>query len=588
MYIKTTVNRLYDYDGKAFVIFIGPFEKSDQKNVSNFFSITKKLELINYDLSTIPLKYFTRGIHIVINQEFWKENVLTISSFLKDLSRIFSQFVYHPALKSTVPDPLNVRNKANNLNFYHLMVQAQNIPYYLQFPICNKLKGIARGLPVLILTPGPSLKKNIEHVYNNQGKVIIITVPKCLEICTKYNIIPDFVVHQDTGMQQRYFYLPELDTSQSCLIALSKANIKNIAERFCYVFFIDNFDSQLQSSDFHLKRSPLSTQTTCLRLAEHFNASEIIFCGADLSYKDKDQIYCNNNHTTDIVNQKYPPDIPIQINQEPASKTKKWSTFCIPDRNFDKTHTELIYYATAGYIENTAVELKKYLGINSYNLGNEGILNPKIIPSVYDLSTYKSIRKDYLKKEILQRQSIKPEINLHKYKAHLLHLKKYASDTLLYFEVKAREDVKSLFSHPVFISLSETIDSKRLHYVDSNEDLVKMTADMLKAWIKYIENGLKELNLKIISAKKGQIAVFCKENELEYFSEKFSALYPFSKPLFHTVTQNGEQNSKFDRSISYLNLIFYMKTLDAVLVSKEFSKDYKTEFEFYGLDPASI
>jgi len=51
--------------------------------------------------------------------------------------------------------------------------------------------------PLLLLTAGPSLGKNIEWLKDNHQKFLIVAVSATLKILYKYNIVPDIVTHLD-------------------------------------------------------------------------------------------------------------------------------------------------------------------------------------------------------------------------------------------------------------------------------------------------------------------------------------------------------------------------------------------------------
>lgn len=68
-----------------------------------------------------------------------------------------------------------------------------NVPNVLKSPRLSAVKDAFKGKPAIIVSNGPSLDKNINHLAKAKGKALILTAESALKPCLKQGIIPDAV-----------------------------------------------------------------------------------------------------------------------------------------------------------------------------------------------------------------------------------------------------------------------------------------------------------------------------------------------------------------------------------------------------------
>ena len=75
----------------------------------------------------------------------------------------------------------------------------QNLPYVIRHRGIDELTNLFKGKPAVIVSTGPSLKKNIHLLQAAQDRIIIVATMQSLRILLSYGITPDFVCTVDYG-----------------------------------------------------------------------------------------------------------------------------------------------------------------------------------------------------------------------------------------------------------------------------------------------------------------------------------------------------------------------------------------------------
>jgi hypothetical protein len=84
---------------------------------------------------------------------------------------------------------INGRRTAENV--------ARNLAAYVETPSVNELKDQYKGRPAIIVSAGPSLRKNKHQLRDAQGKAVIIAVQTILQPLLEMGIEPQFVTSLD-------------------------------------------------------------------------------------------------------------------------------------------------------------------------------------------------------------------------------------------------------------------------------------------------------------------------------------------------------------------------------------------------------
>lgn len=159
-----------------------------------------------------------------------------------------------------------------------------------------ELKGLCEKCPVLVVSAGPSLNKNIEEIKTCKDKVVIIASGTAIGALRKHNIIPHFLViidpfdingdvlaeflHEKTVLVAPYDAPPKIIKSHKGKICFYKKPLRITKE---HVFSgIEKFIPQTEFLMGHI-----SVAVTAFALAEFMEADPVIFAGQDLAYPEE-------------------------------------------------------------------------------------------------------------------------------------------------------------------------------------------------------------------------------------------------------------------------------------------------------------
>ena len=152
------------------------------------------------------------------------------------------------------------------------------------------LKPHLKGLPVVIISPGPSLDKNIHLLKALKGRAILLAAAQCARALQAAEVVPDFIIIADPG--NLVYFLDGVDTSQvegliagvSCHPEFFKKPFKNT------IAFNANSALDAWISDIFGDTLPISAAGSvsidCFFIAKYWECSQIIMVGLDLALSE--------------------------------------------------------------------------------------------------------------------------------------------------------------------------------------------------------------------------------------------------------------------------------------------------------------
>ena len=177
---------------------------------------------------------------------------------------------------------LNSRRTAENI--------ARNIGWYVATPSLSRLENRHKGEPAVIVSAGPSLRKNIHLLQGLQDKAVLVAVQTTLKPLLEKGVRPHFVTSLDYhDICTRFFEkLPAgLETE---LVAEPKAAsaIFDLYPGPSSLLGNDFADSLLREMKLPKARLPSGATVAHLAyyLAEHLGCDPIVFVGQDLGFSD--------------------------------------------------------------------------------------------------------------------------------------------------------------------------------------------------------------------------------------------------------------------------------------------------------------
>lgn len=206
------------------------------------------------------------------------------------------------------------------------------------------LKNTIKNKPALVLSAGPSVKKDIELIKANKNKFVTFAVFPILSYLLENDVVPDFVVVADSAAQ--LFKLKNIEKFQDklkniSLICDSRADYGfdslDFKNSFLYFTLADSVSSEVFQTISHpnlqLLPSGSSVALLAFETAKNMGASQIVFSGLDLAFVGN-EVYADSVFKIDIqeklINIKMPDDS-YQVNL-PLSTVESASGGSIPTR----------------------------------------------------------------------------------------------------------------------------------------------------------------------------------------------------------------------------------------------------------------
>jgi len=163
------------------------------------------------------------------------------------------------------------------------------------------LKGLFKGMPMILISPGPSLDKNIKELKRAVGKAILVAPAQTIRRLHREGIYPDFVVvidPQDLTSDPLAFLDHSLIMPHQALIvgATCHPNVFNLPFKRRYVFGSARNSSWITElfDDTHTNTAGTSVSVAATNIGVEWGCSPIILVGQDLAYIDGVQ-YAGNN-----------------------------------------------------------------------------------------------------------------------------------------------------------------------------------------------------------------------------------------------------------------------------------------------------
>jgi hypothetical protein len=167
---------------------------------------------------------------------------------------------------------------------------ARNIGWYAATPSMARLAGRHRGEPAIIVSAGPSLRKNKHLLKDLAGRAVFIAVQTTLQPLLEMGIEPQFVTSLDYHEICTRFFERLPDSLHTELVAEPKANSAILSMYPGPVSLLGNSFAEGLLRDLRLRKTELTSGATVAHLAyylaEHLGCDPIIFVGQDLGFSD--------------------------------------------------------------------------------------------------------------------------------------------------------------------------------------------------------------------------------------------------------------------------------------------------------------
>jgi len=165
-----------------------------------------------------------------------------------------------------------------------------NLPAVAANPSVDALIPAMRGQAVVIVSPGPSLDKNIAQLAELKGHALILCTNHAFAAMMKAGVMPDMVISFDPQDLSHHFENWPFDDIEAIILSTSVApNLFSLGAKHVFSFpdssEFDSFTYRKISGQSQLQGGG-SVACVSMSLAMLWGCSPIIFVGQDLSFKD--------------------------------------------------------------------------------------------------------------------------------------------------------------------------------------------------------------------------------------------------------------------------------------------------------------
>ena len=249
-----------------------------------------------------------KRVHIVLGEDKNALNVLLSRHSNKYLlaGRLFAlkhhpSYALHPEwyndIAEHIKDRLKVvqinRNTMMGLGFHMMNNILENMPLICDMPGVNKLKGLFKGVPAIIVSAGPSLEKNVELLKQVKGKAIIIACDTVIRLLLPNGIMPDLIVTADP-LEATYRKFRDLPMDKDSNLICHPNNYPDIISTFAGKRFLIGGRTNIYNwlSRYWGEKGSIDMASQCVahmafNLARVMGSEPIIFLGQDLCYYDR-------------------------------------------------------------------------------------------------------------------------------------------------------------------------------------------------------------------------------------------------------------------------------------------------------------
>ncbi|MBS4535779.1 motility associated factor glycosyltransferase family protein [Clostridium sp. D2Q-14] len=255
----------------------------------------------------------------------------------------------------------------------------KNIRFATESHNINQLKGIFKNRPVVIVSAGPSLNKNVELLKTIKEKAVIICVDTALKVLLAKEIEPDFIITVDGG-KLNLGHFDKLDYSDIPLIYIGTSHPEILKKHRGAKILADNNNGYIKElfkefgKDVGIIKLGGSVACVAFNVAKKLGADPIIFIGQDLAYTNNKTHAKGTKYSTEISN----------------IKTKY---FKVEDINGDKILTGHDLYTFLKWFENEIANDKSERKYIDATEGGAKIEGTKVM-------TFKNTIEEYCKQNI--------------------------------------------------------------------------------------------------------------------------------------------------------------------------------------------
>jgi hypothetical protein len=220
---------------------------------------------------------------------------------------------------------------------------AHNLPWYIATPDISRLADRHKGRPAVIVSAGPSLRKNKHLLLELRDKAVLIAVQTTLQPMLEMGVEPHYVTSLDYHDICSRFFEKLPPTLKTELIAEPKATSAIFRMYPGPISLLSNRFAELMLRELRLRKSELPGGATVAHLAfylaEYLGCDPIIFVGQDLGFSDG-LCYMPGTSYEDVWKPELSPFCTVEMKQWEQIVRERFILRKVPDYQGRPMYTE--------------------------------------------------------------------------------------------------------------------------------------------------------------------------------------------------------------------------------------------------------
>ncbi|MGE4290989.1 MAG: 6-hydroxymethylpterin diphosphokinase MptE-like protein [Desulfovibrio sp.] len=492
-----------EWNGET-VVALGEVDIDPAIPVGNVVAIPK-LEFVNPAklCARLPEAIWESELLFVLPPEPGADNGSRVLQIQKQmLTRAYSAYFHRRPVQQIDPALATLMGALKDPT--RSLSQLRNYPWLLRYPLADKLAGLGRGKPALILMAGPSLTAILPRLPELAERCVVICIARTLGQCLAAGVEPDFVVQYDTNMEQRQFYdkLPHLE--RTALVSLSSAHIHPVAGLFRGVFLRGSFGLPFLPNPFTLRDGVEGSLTACLGLAEVLGSSHVYVIGADLSWPRHSRVYAglpeNRGAFADM--------------EDVRMDTRNGLNVRLGRRDGRTVHSSVNFVAGALKAGEAAAEISASTGALFYTLSEETLLPEKEFPlaTLEEVLEHAPLDRASLLEGLDRALNQREALNFRLLWGFLHENERYLAAYCDIFTLKLADPQsrKTIMDDPVVRILE---NMRGACWISGINDPLSSAKRLLAAWRTAYADAGKFVLAHILSSKGTPLTLLCHEDE---------------------------------------------------------------------------
>mgnify|MGYP000688426503 CR=1 FL=1 len=466
-----------------------PFK--EKFNPKSFLIVEPDLEIFRLSLFVTEYKVLTDNTRLFFsvadeNAQMIKtmEQFMLYDSFENYTYKYYSTSYHDKSLFNSFTLALQNTTPFSYDHYRQIHYAKESIRSINKFPVLleKEVKSKMQELPILVLSPGPSLRENFKWLKKNQDKFITIAFGAAVKALCEVGVKPDIITSVDAST----LILRQFPKECKKVYENSLALISTDSHRDLFKFFkkenITVFEPNFKIVKEGLKESPsLTVGDNCIHILLTLGFKDIYLLGTDLSIDldtgnsyDKTHLMSSNKRNLHYLNKNI---------KKISEEVDVSSNYVSVESNFeDRTlYADQFFLKIIESYKTIIKEHEKKHDFNVYNLSsgskiaNTSPLQPRDVslPNIKNQKMIKELKKFLIQKSRTHSSQDEKEYIIHEidFLNKLLMNIKSIKDTDLenfeHFYSLRKEYAQKIVKHKSYSSLTRTLLSNYMKIIDS-------------------------------------------------------------------------------------------------------------------------